>query len=50
MVRPSDYRFWLVFAALAVAVIAACGSDTTGGGNPTGGGDNSGSTADMTQG
>ena len=40
MARPSDYRFWLVFAALAVAVIAACSSDSssTDAGNPASGG------------
>jgi hypothetical protein len=36
MTPRHDYRFWLVFAALAVAVLVACSSDTTGGGGPDG--------------
>ena len=30
--RYSDYRFWLLFSALAIAVLVACSSDSTSGG------------------
>jgi hypothetical protein len=34
--RPSDYRFWLMLAALAVGLLAACSSDdSTNGGAPS---------------
>jgi hypothetical protein len=34
--RLSDYRFWLLFTTLAMALLVACSSDNTGGtpGNP----------------
>jgi hypothetical protein len=35
--RFSDYRFWLFFAALAVAVLVACSSDTSPGSSDSGG-------------
>jgi uncharacterized lipoprotein len=50
MARPSDYRFWLVFAALAVAVIAACSSDTSSGPDAAGSGKPAGFADAMTQG
>jgi hypothetical protein len=31
--KHPDYRFWLLFAALAIGVLVACSSDTTGGGD-----------------
>jgi hypothetical protein len=29
--KHPDYRFWLLFAALAIGVLAACSSDSTSG-------------------
>jgi hypothetical protein len=37
MTTRRDYRFWLVFAALAVAVLVACSSTTQSGGADSGG-------------
>jgi hypothetical protein len=31
--KHTDYRFWLVFAALAVALLIACSGDSTPGGS-----------------
>jgi hypothetical protein len=49
MLKHTDYRFWVVFVALAVGVLVACSSsNTSGSGEPDGSTEDA--PASMTQG
>jgi hypothetical protein len=34
--KPSDYRFWLLFATVSVALLVACSNSNTGGSSSDG--------------